>query len=85
MKRISFTKNGVELLSHTWEITPVSGQPIWSSVQMCTVMQIIVFKADVRAQDPNLKWINDQCRRDLNEQEAHAIADNGSAALRICI
>ena len=33
----------------------VTGQPIWSSVQMCTIMQIIVLKANVRAQDTNLR------------------------------
>ena len=57
------------------QLPPVTGQPIWSSVQMCTIMQIIVFKADVRAQDPNLRWINDQCRRDLNEEQAALVAD----------
>ena len=38
-------------------------------------MEIIVFKADVRAQDANLGWLNDQCRRELNTEEASNVAD----------
>ena len=57
------------------QLPPVTGLPVWSSVQMCTIMEIIVFKADVRARDPDLKWLNDQCRRDLTEQEASDVAD----------
>ena len=64
------------------QLPPVTGQPIWSSVQSCTIMQVIVFKADVRAQDPNLCWINDQCRRDLNEDEADAVGNMVSSKCR---
>ena len=57
------------------QLPPVSGQPIWSSVHMCTLMDVIVFKGDVRATDPNLRWLNDQCRRNLDAVESAAVAD----------
>jgi hypothetical protein len=57
------------------QLPPISGQPIWSSVQLCTVMTIMSFKADVRARDIELRWLNDQCRRQLTSAEASAVAD----------
>jgi len=57
------------------QIPPVKGQLIWSSVQMYTLMDVIVFKCDVRASDSNLRWLNDQCRRDSDPVECAAVAD----------
>ena len=57
------------------QLPPISGQPLWSSIQMCTVMSVVVFTADVRARDQELRWLNDQCRRQLTSQEAEAVAD----------
>ena len=38
-------------------------------------MDVIVFKSDVRARDPNLRWLNDKCRQNLNDDEVDAVAD----------
>jgi hypothetical protein len=57
------------------QLPPVSGQPIWSSVHMCTVMAVVVFNTDVRARDVHLRWLNDQRRRQLTLAEAIAVAD----------
>ena len=65
------------------QLPPVSGQPIWSSTFVCTSMDVIVFKSDVRARDPNLRWLNDQCRRDLDAVESAAVADRLVAHCRV--
>ena len=65
------------------QLPPVSGQPIWSSVLMCTLMDVVVFKSDVRARDPDLRWINDQCRRDLDPSECAAVAERVVAKCRV--
>jgi hypothetical protein len=39
------------------------------------MMQVVVFKADVRALDPQLRWLNAQCRRSLTEDECKTVAD----------
>jgi hypothetical protein len=57
------------------QLPPVSGQPLWSSVHMCTEMNVIMFTEDVRARDPELRWLNGECRRQLNADEAGAVAD----------
>ena len=38
------------------QLPPVEGTMIWTSLNMCTMMDIFVFKADVRVRDPNLKF-----------------------------
>lgn len=47
------------------ELLPISGQSIWSSIQMCTVINVVVFTVNVRASNYILRWLNDQCRRQL--------------------
>ena len=39
------------------------------------MMEVFVFKADVRARDVYLQFLNDQCRRTLNENECKATCD----------
>jgi hypothetical protein len=56
-------------------LPPISGQPLWSSIQMCTVMNVVMFTVDVRARDTVLKWLNDQCRRQLTADDAAATVD----------
>jgi hypothetical protein len=51
------------------QLPPVEGTIIWASVNMATMMEVFVFKADVRARDRNLQFLNDQCRRPLNQLE----------------
>ena len=57
------------------QLPPVDGTMIWASVNMCTMMDVFVFKADVRARDINLRFLNDQCRRVLTEDECNAACD----------
>jgi hypothetical protein len=57
------------------QLPPISGQPIWSSIQMCTVMNVVLFTVDVRARDATLRWLNAQCRRELLPEEAAEVAD----------
>jgi PIF1-like helicase len=67
------------------QLPPIDGRPIWTSANICTMMKLIMFKSDVRAEDPNLRWINGQCRLDLCSTEcaavANAILDNCSSAV----
>jgi len=57
------------------QLPPIQGQPIWSSVLMCTLMDVIVFKCDLRDTYSNLRWLNGQCRRDLDPLQCAAVAD----------
>jgi hypothetical protein len=53
----------------------LDGRPIWCSMNMCTMMKVFIFTTDVRARDPNLRWLNSECRRSLTEPERRAVAD----------
>lgn len=53
----------------------ISGRPIWCSMTMVTQLKVFIFNCDVRARDPNLRWLNSECRRSLNEDERRAVAD----------
>jgi hypothetical protein len=58
------------------QLPPVSGRPFWSSLNMCTLMNVFIFRSDVRArQDATLQRINSDCRRELTEAECSALAD----------
>jgi hypothetical protein len=57
------------------QLPPIEGRPIWSSQNMATLMQVIVFRAPVRAQDPELRWLNEQCRRSLSPAESLEFAN----------
>jgi len=39
------------------------------------MMTVFLFASDVRARDPNLRWINSECRRSLTSAECTAVAD----------
>ena len=57
------------------QLPPIQGRCIWSSINMSTMMDVFVFNADVRARDENLRWLNNECRRSLNEAECTAVAN----------
>ena len=57
------------------QLPAVTGQCIWSSIQMITEMQILQFKCDVCARDVNLQFLNSECRRNLDRLEAEIVAD----------
>jgi hypothetical protein len=67
------------------QLPPIDGRPIWTSANMSTMMKVVLFTTDVRAADPNLRWLNDQCRIALDENQciavANAILDNCSSAV----
>ena len=63
------------------QLPPIDGRPIWTSANMCTMMNVFVFTADVRARDPHLQWLNDQCRRQLSTEECEAVTE---VVLREC-
>ena len=54
------------------QLPPINGTVIWASINMCTMMDVFVFKADVRARDRNLCLLNDACRRELSKDECEA-------------
>lgn len=51
------------------QLPSVEGTIIWAGVNMSTMMEVFVFKAKVRARDPNLQFLNDQCLGVLSENE----------------
>ena len=57
------------------QLPPIKGRPIWASVNMCTMMDVFIFTADVRARDDNLRWLNNECRRALSAIECSAVVD----------
>ena len=57
------------------QLPPIEGRPLWASPNMCAIMDVFVFTADVRARDAHLQWLNDQCRRQLSEDDCEAVAD----------
>ena len=59
------------------QLPPVEGTMIWASLNLCTMMDVFVFKADVRARDSHLKYLNSECRRQLNEGECKRAANAG--------
>ena len=63
------------------QLPPINGTMMWASINMCTMMDVFVFKADVRARDPNLRLLNDMCRRELNIDECEAAS---AVILREC-
>ena len=67
------------------QLPPIDGRPIWTSPNMCTMMQVVLFKSDVRAADINLRWLNNQCRLPLDDNQcivvANGILDNCSSAV----
>ncbi len=63
------------------QLPPVKGTVLWASMNICTVMEVFVFKAYVRARDENLRWLNNQCRKQLDADECSAAA---AVILREC-
>jgi hypothetical protein len=57
------------------QLPPIDGRPIWGCINMCTMMEVFVFTTDVRARDPKLRWLNSECRRELNADECKAVAE----------
>jgi predicted GIY-YIG superfamily endonuclease len=57
------------------QLPPIDGRPIWASVYLATMFIIYNFRADVRASDENLRWINSECRRELQPAECIAVAE----------
>jgi len=56
------------------QLPPISGHPVWSSINMCTMMNVVLFTTYVRARDDDLRWINDETRRTLTTVEAERVA-----------
>jgi hypothetical protein len=64
------------------QLPPINGRPIWSSLNMCTLMQVFVFANDVRARDDQqLQHLISDCRRQLTADECTAVA---TTVLREC-
>jgi predicted GIY-YIG superfamily endonuclease len=63
------------------QLPPIEGRPVWACTNMCTMMDVYVFTADVRARDPHLQWLNDKCRRQLSNDDCEAVAE---VVLREC-
>jgi predicted GIY-YIG superfamily endonuclease len=50
-------------------LPPLEGRPIWASLNMSTMMDVFIFLVDVRAEDPRLRWLNSECRREFTMAE----------------
>jgi hypothetical protein len=58
------------------QLPPIDGRPLWSSLNMCTMMHVFVFQCDVRARgDAILQRLNSDCRRTLTAAECRSVAE----------
>ena len=57
------------------QLPPIDGRPIWGSINMVTMMDVFIFKSDVRATDPVLRWINSECRRKLDAYDCSKVVE----------
>ena len=57
------------------QLPPIDGRPIWGSINMVTMMDVFIFKSDVRATDPILRWISSECRRKLDVDECSKVVE----------